>query len=121
MSISLLVFAPSIAVPVIGELEQSVCEATNRSVAVGGYFGVEKRAAAFNPDIGQLLKWGDLNHYWAIVKLSVEAGSVLAAKKIVEKLAETFVDWAVKNREGNKKAKLKIYGPDGEVLKEIDG
>jgi hypothetical protein len=45
---------------------------------------------------------------------------VKAGNKLVDKLVDVAVDWAVRHANGGKKAKILIYGPDNQPIKEID-
>ena len=103
------------------ELSSSLGAEFHTAVAVFGSYGTGKeQTAVWVQGVPELLAKLDSLHFWTVVKLSLSPVMIRAGSKVVDKLIDLAVDWAVRHAKAGKKAKLLIYGSDNQVIKEFD-
>ena len=121
MAIRLLVFAPNIKESTIAELEIAIGTRTGSAVSVSGNYGSEKRyATAWIDGLQELFAGNDFDHYWAVIRVSLEGSLAIAGNRIVEKVAGLSAEWAIKHRRKDRKVKIMICEPDGTLVTEVD-
>ena len=52
--------------------------------------------------------------------IGLQSGAAWIGAKGADKAFDFAVEWAVKHKRGTKKVKIKLYGPDGNLIKEED-
>ncbi len=119
--VTMLVVAPDIPAEIIMDLSSSLATEFNTAVASNGSYGVgKKKPAIWTAGVSDLVAKLDSLHFWTIVKLSLGPVMVKAGNKVVDRMTDIAIDWAVKHVTAGKKAKIQIYGPDNQLIKEID-
>jgi hypothetical protein len=121
MAVSLLVFAPSVEEAIVSDLGTSLLEGLGTAVATEGTYGIERRGgAAWIQGLPELISGLDLNHYWAVIRVGLEGGATWAIGRASVRALDLAVEWALKHRQGEKRVRIKLYGPDAKIIKEID-
>lgn len=120
MGYDIRVYAPSVEGAEILEATGAIARDLNASVAVSGYFGTGPKPAVWI-NMSRVIAGVDLSRYWAIfnVYLNTPVGNAVVGA-LVSKVLDALVGWIRSGRRPSGMVKVRLYGPDGNLLREED-
>ena len=123
MPVDVLVFAPNVDEAVFADLSASLAKDLKVAVSLGGYYGSERSSpSTWVESLADLVAFADLNHYWAVVKVTLPSIAESARPFTVKKTSDIVIEWAKDLRKRpDQRAKIFLFGSDGKVMKEFDG